>query len=340
MDWHTIHVHYHDEDVDPLLLHGVRPLFADLTGQVAALSWTRHWLRGPHLRLNVRADEHLVRHVVFPAAREVVGGWLRAHPSTRRLDPAALLAEHRAMAAHEKEPGPLTPLRANNSLHLGRYDRRVAVLGTEEMADLLADFYADTTALSFAVVEAAPAAKRLMTAFDLVVATAHALSGGGIGEAVVSLRSHAEAFLHGSPEHEALRDGWDRHHRRHADVLGVRLAAVVAALDEDRDLVPFVRDWTAVLRRYRRRAEELVDRGRFSMPGADPAAMAALSPFHRSLAGRGDFAALAASRGFALYRLMINYTYLQLTRLGVTPGQRFLLCHLAANTVEERGAHV
>jgi hypothetical protein len=338
MDWHTIHVHHHDENADPLLLDAVRPLFARLAGQVAAVSWTRHWRLGPHLRLNVLADEDVVTGVALPAAREVVGGWLRRHPSTRRLDPAALLPVHRRLAAAEREDGPLTPWRPDNSLHLGPYDRRVAVLGTEEMADLLADFYADTTPLSFAVVEHAPATRRLMVAFDLIVATAHALSTAGIQEAFVSLRSHAEAFLHGNPEH--LRDGWDRHYRRHADTLGIRLAGVVTALDEDRDLVPFVRDWAAVLRRYRRRAEDLMDTGRFAMPGVDSARMAAVSPFHRSLVDGRAWAELAGSRAFALYRLAINYTYLQLTRLGVAPEHRFLLCHLAANTVEERGVRV
>jgi hypothetical protein len=32
---------------------------------------------------------------------------------------------------------------------------------------------------------------------------------------------------------------------------------------------------------------------------------------------------------------MLNYTYLHMTRLGITPTERFLLCHLAANAVEE-----
>jgi hypothetical protein len=38
---------------------------------------------------------------------------------------------------------------------------------------------------------------------------------------------------------------------------------------------------------------------------------------------------------FLRYRLMLNYTYLHLTRLGVPGLHRYLLCHLAANAVEE-----
>ena len=38
---------------------------------------------------------------------------------------------------------------------------------------------------------------------------------------------------------------------------------------------------------------------------------------------------------FAKFRLMLNYTYLHLTRLGLAPAERFLLCHLAANAAED-----
>jgi hypothetical protein len=35
------------------------------------------------------------------------------------------------------------------------------------------------------------------------------------------------------------------------------------------------------------------------------------------------------------YRLVLNYMYLHFTRLGLTPIERFLLCHLTANAVED-----
>jgi hypothetical protein len=41
------------------------------------------------------------------------------------------------------------------------------------------------------------------------------------------------------------------------------------------------------------------------------------------------------SAPFRHYRLLLNLLYLQLTRLGVRPAERFLLGHLIANTVED-----
>ncbi len=38
---------------------------------------------------------------------------------------------------------------------------------------------------------------------------------------------------------------------------------------------------------------------------------------------------------FLRYRVVLNYTYLHLTGLGLTPLDRFRACHLLANAVEE-----
>ena len=69
----------------------------------------RHWQRGPHLRLNIRASDRDWTRVVQPAINEVIGGYLAAHPSTAQLDEAAMLPQHELLAMLEEEHGPLTP---------------------------------------------------------------------------------------------------------------------------------------------------------------------------------------------------------------------------------------
>ena len=41
------------------------------------------------------------------------------------------------------------------------------------------------------------------------------------------------------------------------------------------------------------------------------------------------------SAPFRHYRLLLNLLYLQLTKLGMKPAERYLLGHLIANTVED-----
>ncbi|MBP2327943.1 hypothetical protein JOF56_008328 [Kibdelosporangium banguiense] len=163
---------------------------------------------------------------VLPAAQEIVGGWLERKPSTRQLDPLAVLPEHERLAEAENERGPLMPWPANNSLRLGPYDRRVEVVGNEARADLLADFYADTTPISFRMTERSGAGQRLMLAFDLIVATVHAMSTVGIQDGFVALRPHAEAFLNGRAENGRLREGWDRHYRLHLATLAAPTSSI------------------------------------------------------------------------------------------------------------------
>jgi hypothetical protein len=70
-------------------------------------------------------------------------------------------------------------------------------------------------------------------------------------------------------------------------------------------------------------------------PGTGFAGLSEASPFHRELESaqrwRRD---IRQSPDFAVYRVVLNCTYLHLTRLGLLPVERFLLCHLAAKAVE------
>jgi hypothetical protein len=210
------------------------------------------------------------------------------------------------------------------------------------MVDFLADFYVNTTELGFKMTEEVRGPKRLAMSFDLMIATAHVLSGLDITRAFISFRSHAEGFLCTFPEGDGLRPAWDRHYRRHASALVSRVKAVVAALDEGRQGVPFVQDWIAALTPLRERAERLALDGVLTMHSGSASGgahaedgAADRSPFHRSLHANPRWAKGESSPGFLGYRLMLNFTYLLLTRLGIAPTERFLLCHLAANAVEE-----
>jgi hypothetical protein len=92
---------------------------------------------------------------------------------------------------------------------------------------------------------------------------------------------------------------------------------------------------------YRRRGERLIAAGRLPMNPPPPEGAAVtgpvgVSPFHQALYASPAWSKTREAEWFLLYRLMLNYTYLHLTRLGISPVERFLLGHLAANAVERR----
>lgn len=355
MSWHSIHVHYYDPDLDRLLLEAVRPFFEQVRPLVTTGYFQRHWRRGPHLRLVLRTDPGRFGSSIYPAAKEVIGGYLARYPSRADPDPQQLLPLHRRLAELEQEDGPLLPWRPDNSLHAIRHDHRLGVLGSRAAADLQARFLAATTGVAFRMLDQVRAhGQRQRLGFDLLVALAHALGGGTLLDGAVSYRSHAEAFLSHWPEGIGRRRAWDRYYRCHASELVERVGAVIRTVDQRSATVPFVTEWVDLLAAFRDHGRELIRAGTITLDPSAPAEAEALpaeaevdavplpapppplSEFHRALAAnRWWQQQVRPSAGFAAHRLVLNYQYLHLTRLGITPVERMLLCHLAANAAEE-----
>jgi hypothetical protein len=343
MDWHSMHVYYYDQNKDKLILNGVRPLFRALHDQVDAAYYTRHWRYGPHLRLNVRTTADTFADVVRPAAEEIVGGFLARHPSTQQLDPLRELPAHQRLAELEQEEGALLPWQLDNSIVTAAYDARSALIGGPETAALLADFQATATELVFRMTEELSPPQRLARSFDLMVSVAQTMATRGITNGFISFRSHAEGFLCGFREGAGLRPAWDQHYAVHRKSLTRRVGAVVAAVQDANAEVPFVQEWMAVLWPSWERAERLASADALLRPMAMPAEsgaedrvdLAAISPFHQVLLANPTWEQTQRSPAFLKYRMMLNLTYLMMTRLGITPVERFLLCHLVANTVED-----
>jgi len=348
-DWTSIHVYYY-QDQDGLILDAVRPLFARFGECGVRAYFERHWRQGPHLRLNIQALAQEVSTVVLPAVEEIVGGYLRARPSVADLYPARLLPLHERLAELEAEPGPLWPWYPDNSIQQATYDGGLSVLGSHQAVELLADFYVDSTPLAFQMIERVRqrATSRLAGAFDLMVATAQALAPDGITRGFVSFRSHAEAFLTAWPEGQDLRPHWDRHYSQHADALVARVRAVVAELDGQAgsagEAASVIDHWVRVMTPFPQRAQQLLAAGlTLGLRPADGQEqdtgnwddLAAQSPFHRTLIDTPYWAQMQHADWFLCYRLVLNYLYLHCTRLGLTPTERFLLCHLTANAVED-----
>lgn len=354
--WHSLHVHHHDEAAEPaLILDAVRPAFAAVRPRVRGCWFGRHWLRGPHLRLNFRTDEATWRDRVRPVVEGVVTDYLRAHPSSVTLDRAALAPVHERLAELEMEPGPLHPWVADNTVVERPYDHRLQVLGSLRAGELVADFLSDTTDLTFRMYERLRTAPLSVLALDLMWTTAAAAAipfeagGAPIERGVLSLRSHADAFLSRTNDPAAFRTRFDERFHRQEAALSARLREVEAALPEPEGTdatgsgatgsgAAFVREWARAVRRHQRLAQPLLASGEVSMGGAALAPRMPtrqLSEFHTLLLsdhGHRDF--LVDDAWFASFRLVMNYLYLHLNRLGLAPVDRGLLCHLAARTVE------
>ena len=347
--WRAAHIAYFGDDTDQLLLHAIRPVIERLTDDVRSVYVLRHWRRGPHLRLVVEAEPAVFATVVEPAVTEIVGGYLREHPSTATApDEAELLPLHRRLADAEREPGPLTPFYPDNSITWTEHDRRIEVLGCPVGADELALFYAGANDLLFQHLEAvASGVPRETLALRLMLSTAHMLcrhpEDASIRRGFVSFRSHAEGYL--STVGPQVRQAFDQRYAANREILTAQVRAVVAAFDDDSTAdndAGQLRSWVEAIDPLGVRWTALYAAGEIpeaEIPDDEENGIGdllAASPMHAAIAGSTAYKQMMyRDPRFLRYRLMLNYTYLHLSRLGVPGLTRYLLCHLAANAVEE-----
>lgn len=314
MSWTRLRVDYHGGPMDPLILDGLRPA---IEGRRAY--FVRHWVRGPHLRVYVDGP-------AGPVA-DGIRRYLAEHPSVG-ADAEALLPLHRRLAELEDEPGPLTPWQPDNTVTQEPVEPR------DDLGAFLADCYAAATPAAFDALERVRAGTPLPSlAFDLVVATAQRLSEGGLAASRRSLRSHAEAYL---ARQGGVRARWQAQYLANRDALTARVAAITGGA-----WPAGTREWVDLLTPLRDRGRALVDQGRIKLEYGTAAAAPGLPPltevsgFHRALEDDAGWLELRDSPGFATYRLVLNCTYLHLTRLGLTPDRRFLVCYLAACAADD-----
>jgi hypothetical protein len=344
--WHSLHIAYHDRSgQSDLLLDAVRPLLTELGPDCAEGFVVRHWRRGPHLRLNLRVDSEPAARQLLPSAVRRIEEYLAVHPSRVRLDPIAALPEHERLAEAERDSGPLLPWYPDNTVAVRPFESRADVLG-ERTAQLVVAAHRVCSPPAFAALDHARRHGTAVQAiaFDLLVLTAARYSRNGLARAALSLRSHAEAHLAltGGP---AVRAAWEEHYRR----VGAALVARVRLLADPSTTLPdHLGSWLRAVDGLRPAVLAAAEAGELAAgfaqaagPGealeeSAPRALGEVSPFHATLDTAGEsWTRIRDAPWFVAYRFLVNATYLQFTRLGLTPGQRFLICHLAAGAIGE-----
>ncbi|MFI9366022.1 thiopeptide maturation pyridine synthase [Kitasatospora sp. NPDC053057] len=338
-EWHSLQIRYYQDDKDALLLDAVRPLFAELADVAELPYFQQHWRRGPHLRLNLRTTPTAWREVVRPAAEERLTAFLRRSPSTAVLDEARETARHARKAALLDERGALSPWYPDNTLQTEPYEDRLHVLGSPQLADLLDAGHAASTRLAFPLLEHVRRTghSRLRPALWLMFTFAHT-SLPPVSRGFMSFASHAEGFFAQCADPDAVRAAFEARFRQLRGELGDDLAAVLDTLDGSGRL-PFVADWARYVRDRKAAALPLLEEGLIDLDHAERTPLTAepqLGELLGLLLGNESYQReVMSTTWFRCHRLAVNQLYTHLDRLGLSITQRFLLCYLAARTVEE-----
>lgn len=337
LPWHGIQIRYYDRDKDALILDCVRPLFQRLDGLIRQPYLVRHWRRGPHLRLNFRATPRDWAREILPVATEAITGYLREHPSTTHLDEHEHLAAHRLLAVREHETGPLLPWYPDNSLQTEPYDDRLRVFGGRSLADLIDASAAESTRLVFGTLDRVRRGELALfaVAIDLMVAVAH-VSVPPVSRGYMSYRSHVAAATSCCEDRDAVMAAFEARYRENARQMRATVVDVVASIDAG-DPAPHVRDWIAFTQRHKEIALPLLARKEIDLDASEQPVLQRhrVDYFDVLMSTDRHRTEILESDWFLAHRLVVNMLYAHLARLGVTPIQRHLFCHLIASAVEE-----
>lgn len=334
--WRSVNVFHHDSDHTDLLLDAVQPFIATVAPSVSRIYYQPHWRRGPHIRILIQADVQAFEDVVKPAIHEILVDYLRTNPSTVVLDETEAREQHLRLAEFERETGPLTPWAANNSVEIAEHDRRVDVLGSPAAADLLADYFVDTTDIVFDILDwVRGGGSRMALAIDLFIGAANRFLPP-VTYGYMSYRGHADAFLAKMPD--GMRPRFDNVYDANAAHFRQRVVDITAAEDYH-DVIRFGA-LLDVLLRYRDQAAELIEAGAVNLNpdawGSSWSAWSDRSPFHKLLGGhRGAADQLGGWTEFQRYRIVLNWLYLNMYRLGIGELERNLVCHVVSRAVED-----
>jgi hypothetical protein len=324
---------------------------------VEAAYLQRHWRRGPHVRLCVRAADAQAARLRARDGLAVVAAHLAARPSGAPLDPVAYLERSRDLAELELRPDPLEPLWPDNRVFLEPAEDDTARFGGDEAFAFREDFLARAMAPVRQLLDAARERPALVPTYVLHIFVVLAASyPSGIGYGYLSFRSHLEDFLDDRDGEGAMRAAFAQRFEPARDAVRRQVEALLDELGDDGRgplADPVLATWQELFGWAWERARELAGRGVLT---EDPAPL--LSPIAHVLGGRaarrwtfddargksdfherlGDLDFLPERvnvQRFAAYRWLVNLTYALLPLLGMSPAERYYLSHVLSETVEE-----
>ncbi len=341
--WESLHLHSYG-DLSDLMLR-TRPALNLLARLGRPAYVTRHWACGPHVLLHLQV---LDGEAAFP--RPLLDDITR---TLRDLPDAALTPfdwewaarVYPQLAHHEQFPGRYWPPLPHGHLYTWTRQRAVGVRGSRLTENLIDDACVALNGVILSGLRQVASGLPLTDlCFDLMIATADRTAPDTeLSNGFLSYRSHAEIFLINVPD--TVRARFDDLYTRQREQLARRLDRALQR-SEGNDLITA---WRRHLGEAHALAWEGLTSGEidlsweaqdFSLHREDMAPAlerSRRSAFHRTeLANLENLRRRSQDVSFNAYRVLLNVQYLQFSRLGLSPVQRALLCHLVSNAVEER----
>lgn len=364
--WNVIRIAYFDNDKSALLQNPVKDVVEHIQQLDLRVFMTSHWKFGPHVDLVVDCDVAQFNNDIFPYAKQHIESWLAENPSTAELNSQDYERLSYQLAMSELEPPPYLPLLENNQVTVGLYQRSQAI-NIAGFHDTKEQFLVDSTGLLFHLMGLKKANSDVffVCLIFMMASVAAKFKPDGIKRGYISYRSHAEYFFENFDKQDALRGKFDLLDKKYAPLIDSNLPLVVDDKFNEMSLPPSVQSmlqyWNHIVVTTFGNNRQVVDQNYEQIIRED----SEVSSTEQNFADLAESVSsqvpedvnkpsrdyntgkvvntalqheegrqLFRSHDFITYRTTVNYFYLLLPVLDITPVQKFSLCHIIANSVE------
>ncbi|UAA40051.1 hypothetical protein KIH87_06790 [Paraneptunicella aestuarii] len=364
--WNVIRIAYFDNDKSALLQNPVKDVVEHIQQLDLRVFMTSHWKFGPHVDLVVDCDVEQFNNDIFPYAKQHIESWLADNPATAELNAQEYERLSYQLAMSELEPPPYLPLLENNQVTVGLYQRSQAI-NIAGFHDTKEQFLVDSTGLLFHLMGLKKANSDVffVCLIFMMASVAAKFKPDGIKRGYISYRSHAEYFFENFDKQDALRGKFDLLDKKYAPLIDSNLPFVVDDKFTEMSLPPSVQSmlqyWNHIVVTTFDNNRQVVDQNYEQIIRED----SEVSSTEQNFADLAESVSsqvpedvnkpsrdyntgkvvntalqheegrqLFRSHDFITYRTTVNYFYLLLPVLDITPVQKFSLCHIIANSVE------
>ncbi|EKE87550.1 lantibiotic dehydratase C-terminal domain-containing protein [Idiomarina xiamenensis] len=366
--WHVIRIAYFENDKSALLLGPLKHVIEDILKPAKITAYLQsHWKFGPHIDLTLQCSQNQFD-ACYPRIKAQLDDWLKQHPSTTELQPEAYEKLSYQLGMSELASPPYLPLLTNNSVSIAAYELSESV-DIEALHQNKVQFLQATCELTLALVALKQQQQNeFFVALILMMGmVAMRFQPDGIRRGYISYRSHAEFFLENYDQSGALRQKFDALDQRLQSVVDDSLAKLTreqwSQLSLSSTVMQLLRQWSAIVdETYAQQLATVTDNYQAFIDDDDEVSkserhfvkmaeqVSSQVPSHIKTIDR-DFNTgkvvksalqheqgkqLFRSKPFIAYRLTVNYFYLLLPTLEISPVQKFSLCHILANAVERQ----
>jgi hypothetical protein len=328
--------------LDRLILGCVRPVLAQHRARLTHAYWERHFAGGLHIRVQLRGEAEDVDAAaaeLLAAIREFIDAQPSPDMPAYSPERAALLLQHEGMP-------PKGALEYRNNVIVDASDAPFLPESlSPDAVTLFHDFQHDAMPLVELILEDPRPRREVMLRLFFLQAL---VVGGDLRRGSVSWRSHWEGVA-ASWRSERLIErvrGTYEAQRDHVRTVMLDVLAIHEARAWDRD--PVLLAWRTLVVAYRESIRRTLKQGRqLTRQPADAesartfrttaeARLRRDSAFMRTLCSDEVFlTSIQHAHPMLVARVLVNLLYAVVAAVGLTPLDKFLLCHCAYRSVEE-----